>query len=147
MIHMSWSETLSNNVMFCNTFSAVKKHRSSGTPVTIANTFVQHHKVPLSSMLAFYIMHSVINNHHQTKSLFINVLCLRPEPGGSLTESPVHANVISSHLSTSWAHASGWDWAPAKLYHLISRLMPASEGEGEEWCRPYWDFSPFTKCA
>lgn len=52
--------------------------------------------------------------------------------GGSLTESPVHANVISSHLSTSWAHASGWDWAPAKLYHLISRLMPASEGEGQE---------------
>lgn len=99
--------TFANSVVFCSTFSAVRKHRSGETPITIKNTFVQHHKVPLSSMLAFYIMHNVINNHHKTKSLFINVLCLRPEPGGSLTESPVRANVISSHLSTSWAPASG----------------------------------------
>ena len=129
--------------MWYISFSAVKKHR--GTPVTIKNTFVRHHKVPLSSMLAFYIMHSVINNHHQTKSLFINVLCLRPEPGGSLTESPVHANVISSHLSTSWTHASGWDWAPAKLYHLISRLMPASEGEGGREVSAILGFQPIYK--
>lgn len=115
------------------------------TPLTIKNIFAQHHKVRLSSMLAFYIMHNVINNHHQTKSLFINVLCLRPEPRGSLTESPVLANVISSHLSTSWAHASGWDWAPAKLYHLISRLMPASKGEGGREVSAILGFQPIYK--
>lgn len=126
-------------------FLCCEKARIQRNPITIKNTFVQHHKVPVSSMLAFYIMHSVINNHHQTKSLFINVLCLRPEPGGSLTESPVHANVISSHLSTSWAHASAWDWAPAKLYHLISRLMPASEGEGGRDMLVILGFQPIYK--
>lgn len=107
--HMYLSETLSNicrciillfsNVVFCNTFSGSEKAQLQRNS--------HNHQVPVSSMLAFYIMHSIINNHHQTKSLFINVLCLRPELGGSLTERLVHANVISTHLSTSWAHASG----------------------------------------
>lgn len=97
---------LSLTVFKSFTFSAVKNKIPEYSHYH-QNTFTASQSCPLSSMLAFYIMHSVINNHHQPKSLFINVLCRRPEPWGSLTESPVHANVISSHLSTSWAPASG----------------------------------------